>query len=1284
MLSFSETFYFDICYRNSKLRPRAVTRRTMAQSMGSKTILNKGLDDQMSVTGYRRHLIKTGITWFFIFITAGLLRLFFYWLPHLMIEAMYETCDLTEATYVILKDEYDQWFVSEVKIITKDGQSIKANQRSGSRTRSLGSNTPLSETEGTVSHKGGVTLNIFKTAEFYRYFVTKKVKYIWNTEAGAFQKLKGIEDSVSCNFFHETTPLTYEQATARRVLYGYNSIRIHVTPIIKLLFKEVLSPFYIFQIFSCSLWYYDEYEYYASCIVFISIVSIVATIYETRKMQRALRNTIHSSTTVNVQRGDQVTHEISSDDLVPGDIIEIPRNGCLMQCDAVLITGNCIVNESMLTGESVPVTKTPLPNPQMTQDESVVYFNIKDHARHILFCGTNVIQTRYYGGQSVKAIVFRTGFSTSKGELVRSILYPKPVDFKFNRDTYKFVGVLAAIACMGLVFTMVLMSNRGELVSDIIVRSLDLITIAVPPALPAALTIGIVFAQKRLKQARIYCISPRSINVCGTINTVCFDKTGTLTEDGLDMHGVVPVSNAHFDNEIHNINLVPVGNFLVGMATCHSLTIIDGKLSGDPLELIMFESTGWELTEPGVEETSNFDMICPTIVYPKSAKLKTNSSYGIDYDVSPQEIGIVRQFTFSSSLQRMSVVIRQIGKNNFDIFTKGAPEMIASLCVTHTVPDDFHDVLTKYTMRGYRVLALAYRALPEKLKYAKLQRLQREQLERSLTFLGLIVMENRLKPESKPIIDQLKAANIRPIMVTGDNMLTALSVARECNFVDSSESIILVQALPAELDKDGNEVNPPYIEYIDTAGKKDRKSILKGGGQTLDTEFGSKAFYHFAVNGKSWSTLRQSFPDIINKIVVRGTIFARMSPDQKAQLVEYLQDLGYYVGMCGDGANDCGALKTAHAGISLSEAEASVASPFTSKTPNIACVPTMIREGRTALVTSFGIFKYMACYSLTQFTSVLILYWVGVNITDFQFLYIDLFLLTTLSISFAFTKAYKKLNPRPPLVRMISLAPISSLILQMVIMVGFQVFFYFYIQKADWFVPWEDDPEEDYDYASYENTSIFYCSAYQYIILAIVLSKGKPYRKPLTSNIYFLLNLLVCFGVTVWLNIYPTDGVAEFFEIQQIPNITYRCIFLGAAFINLFLCLLLETFILDSYFFSVKLQSKLDRCLPGARPLHEPLEEEICRDSSWPQAKVEDLARTFQRLDSAHYSTSNLNIDDDNISLISNDTASLKSNDNQASNVKTNDISLQFEKGDNPSFTMHDEFSDSKIKTYKF
>lgn len=111
----------------------------------------------------------------------------------------------------------------------------------------------------------------------------------------------------------------------------------------------------------------------------------------------------------------------------------------------------------------------------------------------------------------------------------------------------------------------------------------------------------------------------------------------------------------------------------------------------------------------------------------------------------PYAVGIVRQFPFSSSLQRMSVVVRTLGSSHMELLCKGSPEKIRSLCLAHSVPDDFTLQLRKYTMRGYRVLALAHRVLDRRLTWHQMHRLKRHQMESNLQFLGLLVMHNTLK-----------------------------------------------------------------------------------------------------------------------------------------------------------------------------------------------------------------------------------------------------------------------------------------------------------------------------------------------------------------------------------------------------------------------------------------------------------------------------------------------------------------------------------------------------------
>ncbi|PAA78174.1 hypothetical protein BOX15_Mlig020920g1 [Macrostomum lignano] len=1119
--------------------------------------INKGEDDESKIIGYKKSTIKTVLTYIGYGCTLFLLRLLFFWLPRLHIKCTQVPCALHEADSILVRDQYKQLFVEDVVIVSTVGVKLRKSGIAGSKTDKNGrlhsarcsTKSPCVDGDSAAAAAAASLTsldNARSTAVLYssscpgvpvestfRYFMHKKIKYVWQSYEQRFKR-NDVFINTSCEFFHETTGLDEAEANLEFVKYGENRVHIPLTPIWKLLVVQ---------------------------------------------NERNLRKTLVDSSSVSAVRGStSAPMELDSSRLVPGDIIEIPQSGCLMQCDAVLIAGNCIVNESMLTGESVPLLKTPIPSVDSQ-------FSLKRHAKHILFCGTKVIQTRH--SEPVRAVVVRTGFMTSKGELVRSILYPKPIAFTFNRDVINYLEVLGLFAVAGFIYTVILMHQRGDAWQKIVVRALDLITIAVPPALPAAMTIGIVFAQTRLKRRKIFCIAPKTINVSGAINLVCFDKTGTLTESGMDLWGAVPALKSVFlPSTSTPVDIKEPSQLLEAMATCHALTRIDGVLSGDPLDLKMFESTGWLLDEPNTINYSRCDRQVSLLVRSPS---------------TGTELGIIRQFPFSSELQRMSVIAIRLGALAAEplvAFVKGSPEMIHSLCLPDSIPADFHNQLMEYTSHGYRVIALAYRPLSPSVSLQSAQKLNRGEFEYDLQFLGLLVMENRLKPETVGSIGTLLGAKIRPVMVTGDNILTALSVARECGIIADTEAAVIVQT------SDGpNGPNVNFVVYGDPRRRVTEAAVLSPSSP-----------YRLAISGASWQAVRQHFSQLIPRLAVCGAVFARFSPVQKSQLVECLQELGYTVAMCGDGANDCGALKTAHAGISLSEAEASVASPFTSKEQNISCVIRLIQEGRCALVTSFGIFKFMACYSMCQFVSVLILYWIATNLTDNQFVYIDLFIITTLFVTFSYTAACESIAQEAPSHRLLSFVTCSSIALQCGIFVAFQTLAYFYVRWQSWFYPFVYDSNSD-QMACYENTAVFLISVNQYIILAVVFSKSAPYRRSMLTNYAFMINIAIVVGVNLFVIFAPTDWLGNLLETwdapRDNPNLSIKFVLVGAILMNFLIAFLVEQLV-ESVWFSRLVHRA------GRRLISKPKEfERVARQlklerGEWPPISVH-FQRTGQR-----------------------------------------------------------------------
>lgn len=1155
--------------------------------------------------------------------------------------------------------------------------------------------------EGCYNNNNGPTTTIqfseldkeheLEASETIRYFENKKIRYVWYEDEHNFIKLRGFDKNVTFSKLQAMTDgLDKNEEWRRRRLFGENAIHVEVLPYFTILFQEVLGPFYIFQVFSCAIWFNDDYYYYGSCIIIMSVLSLVSSVIQIRRNQEQLRDTVESVDYIKVCRSKDQFEEVDSSQLVPGDVVVVPTFNSILQFDGILINGNVIVNESMLTGESVPVTKTPLPlqNFPKGSRRGEVLYDEKEHSKHTLFCGTKVLQTRYYGGLHVKALVVRVGFQTAKGELIRSIMFPKPVDFRFNKQIHKFIGVLGCLALVGFTYSVVLKSQRGADLKTILISALDLITIVVPPALPAAMTIGIIYAQSRLKSNKIFCISPRSINISGCINCVCFDKTGTLTEDNLSFNEVVPLIEEKcqfgrpFDEDVmqtsskqverdHHL-LMDSGEYsplMTCLASCHSLTIIDQKIIGDPLDLQMFEATGWMLEEPDVDDENKFYLLAPTIVRPPRRKLRTPpeaetyassggsssscSSTDDELDVvtvntnqkCQKDVGILRQFPFSSSLQRMSVVTKQFNGSQYVVYAKGAPEKIASLCDPSTIPEDFNEVLHGYTHRGFRVLALAYRPLRAGLSYTRMQRASRNDIEKELRFLGLLTLGNLLKPQTIPVIQTLNKAAIRCIMVTGDNMLTAVSVANECGMISGHDKTILLQvekpnknqkspapseenlkdqaaivsdpsqeqqATPVTQPPAGDPQSPspnplvlnveniqlqtrsesdpilatkrtkeparpklmwnymPNSANLDESGHQDLAGSGKNnninGSASVKVEMFTDARVHLALTGETWEIIMKHYPELLNAVCVRGTVFARMSPHQKQQLVEQLQSLQYYVGMCGDGANDSGALRSAHAGISLSDTEASVAAPFTSANANISCIPILISEGRAALVTAFGILKYMAMYSLIQFCSVLLLYTMFTNFTDFEFLYEDLFIIATFVALFGRTEPYPSLDSKAPPSSLLSVTQLSSVSIQLVLVLFFQITSLLVLWQYPWYEP---HPENyDHDLAGHDNFAIFAMSSFQCISLAIVFSKGKPYRKSILSNYLLTGALAVITITTIVLLIIKVEWEIPYIALE-VKNVSleFRLLMILLAFTHFVVAMIGERFIVDHLIF---------------------------------------------------------------------------------------------------------------------
>jgi magnesium-transporting ATPase (P-type) len=289
----------------------------------------------------------------------------------------------------------------------------------------------------------------------------------------------------------------------------------------------------------------------------------------------------------------------------------------------------------------------------------------------------------------------------------------------------------------------------------------------------------------------------------------------------------------------------------------------------------------------------------------------------------------------------------------------------------------------------------------------------------------------------------------------------------------------------------------------------------------------------------------------------------------------------------------------------LSKAEASVAAPFTSNVEDISCIPNLIMEGRCALVTTFGMFRYMALYSLIQFTSVLILYLNFTNFPDAHFLLVDLGITTMIALVLGRTGPFKRIVPKTPKAELVSIQNICSVLAQVILAAILQISAIYWLQQQPWYIPIYKKMAnaDDIIKLCWETTTIVSVSSFQYLTVCIIFSTGPPYRLRFYTNRLLLL-LLTGLGIlcTV-IAVYPVGIIATLFSLMPLDNTNFhfRLSLLVFPVAGAVIAAVLEKNIKYRYGLPAQLVKLLGR--QKKKTIYEETLENLSKDVSWPPIK---------------------------------------------------------------------------------
>lgn len=642
-----------------------------------------------------------------------------------------------------------------------------------------------------------------------------------------------------------------------------------------------------------------------------SLINCLMGYFQESKAEDALEKLKnYSSAKAKVKRGGDIT-EIDAKDLVRGDYI-ILEAGDKIPADARIVESyfaKC--DESILTGESMSVDKT---------EETITKKALIAERTDMVYSGTILVAGK------IEAVVTDTGMNTELGKIASTLDSKEepitPLQVKVNKIS-TFISCVAAILvafvlCYGLIMDYTLL--------NVVMLCISMIVASVPECLPIAITATLSIGVSQMAKKKSIVRNLAAIETLGATEVICTDKTGTLTTNQMEILKVYTNGNLIPLEDIKNYQ-----TFINIMLCCNNSTKDDdGKYRGDAVEVALNQ-------------------------YLEKQK--------IDVETLQKKKKRVLELPFDSKRKMMSTIYEE--NNGKVIYTKGSLESLLPRCklvlidgkikpLTAEIKAEYEEMETQLSQEALKVLAFATKEIThdrkEEAEYFK--------EESDLILVGLTGFKDPARKDVKAAIQECKEAHIRPIMITGDNLETALSIGKEVGICSSDDEGVNASEL-THLTKDD------WIEYVN-----------------------------------------------------KYSVFVRVSPEAKVQIVTALQRMGKVVAMTGDGVNDAPAMKLANVGVGMGKSGTDV-------TKNVAdiillddsysTITTAVSEGRRIYDNVIINVLYNLSSNFTEIVIILFGMFMGSNIISaLHVLYIDLVADTIPSIALAFEKSSKNNMKRKP------------------------------------------------------------------------------------------------------------------------------------------------------------------------------------------------------------------------------------------------------------------------------